>query len=81
MWLCWVLSQFYSAIIAKGETEMAQPGVAVASKSEVCMSWKGHCCEMVPRLLPDVISKYEIQAAVALSMKGMEKTKLADHAD
>lgn len=60
---------------------MAQPGVAVASKSEVCMSWKGHCCEMVPRLLPDVISKYEIQAAVALSMKGMEKTKLADHAD
>lgn len=78
MWLCWVLSQFYSAIIAKGETEMAQPGVAVASKSEVCMSWKGHCCEMVP---PDIISKCEIQAAVALSMKGMEKTKLLDHED
>lgn len=81
MWLCWVLSQFYSAIIAKGETEVAQQGGAVASQSEVCISWEGHCCEMVPRLLPDIISKCEIQAAVASSLKGMEKAKLLDHED
>lgn len=66
-WLCWILSQSHSAIIAKGETEMSQPGIAVASKSEVCVSWNLQCCEMVPRLLPAIIPKCEIQAAVASS--------------
>lgn len=46
---------------------MWQPGIAVASKSEVCISWNLQCCEMVPRLLPAIISKCEIQAAVASS--------------